>query len=86
MLFRSYWQVAVQELLGLRVTEGRLTVEPNLPQDWPGYEAKWRLPKGTLTITVNRAGAWSAALDGTPVQDGVLLAELTGEHHLKVSI
>ena len=81
-----YWQVAVQELLGLRVTEGRLTVEPNLPQDWPGYEAKWRLPKGTLTITVNRAGAWSAALDGTPVQDGVLLAELTGEHHLKVSI
>jgi cellobiose phosphorylase len=81
-----YWQIAVQELLGLKVHEGRLTVEPNLPPDWPGYEAKWKLPGGTLDIAVTRTGAYSALLDGRPVQDGVLLKELTGEHRLNITI
>ena len=81
-----YWQAAFQELLGLKVTEGRLTVEPNLPPDWPGYEAKWRLPQGRLTVTVKRTGSYSAALDGKAVKEGVLLKGLTGEHRLEVSI
>lgn len=81
-----YWQVAVQELLGLNVTEGRLTVEPNLPPDWPGYEARWRLPGGTLDISVKRTGSYSAALDGEPVKEGVPMAGLTGEHRLEVTI
>lgn len=81
-----YWQVAVQELLGLRVAEGRLTVEPNLPPDWPGYEAKWRLPGGMLNISVKRTGAYSAALDGKAVKEGVPLAGLAGEHRLEVTI
>ncbi len=81
-----YWQVAVQELLGLKVTEGRLTVEPNLPPDWPGYGAKWRLSGGTLHICVKRTGAYSAALDGKAVKGGVPLGGLTGEHRLEVTI
>ncbi|MCI9156461.1 MAG: hypothetical protein HFF44_05885, partial [Lawsonibacter sp.] len=81
-----YWQIAVQELLGLRVAEGRLSVEPNLPPDWPGYAAQWRLPDGVLDISVRRAGSYSAILDGRPVRDGVRLGELTGEHRLEVSI
>ena len=81
-----YWQVAVQELLGLRVTENRLTVEPNLPPDWPGYEAKWELPKGTLTIAVRRTGTYAAVLDGKAVKEGVPLAGLTGDHRLEVTV
>lgn len=81
-----YWQVAVQELLGLKVNEGRLTVEPNLPPDWPGYEAKWKVPGGTLSISVKRTGAYSAALDGKSVKEGVPLKGLTGERRLEVTI
>lgn len=81
-----YWQVAVQELLGLKISEGRLAVEPNLPPDWPGYEAKWKLPKGTLDISVKRTGSYSAALDGREVKTGVLLGGLTGAHRLEVTI
>ena len=81
-----YWQVAVQELLGLRVTENRLAVEPNLPPDWPGYEVKWKLPKGTLTITVRRTGTYAAVLDGKAVKEGVLLAGLTGDHRLEITV
>ena len=81
-----YWQVAVRELLGLKVAEGRLTVEPNLPPDWPGFEAEWRLPGGTLALLVTRTGTYSALLDGKPAEGGVPLRELTGEHRLEVSI
>ena len=68
------------------MAEGRLTVEPNLPPDWPGYKAKWRLSGGTLHIRVKRIGTYAAALDGAPVKEGVLLGSLTGEHRLEVSI
>ena len=81
-----YWQIAVQELLGLKVNEGSLTVEPNLPPDWPGYEAKWKLPKGTLTIAVRRTGTYAAVLDGKAVKEGVPLAGLTGDHRLEVTV
>ncbi len=81
-----YWQTAIQELLGLKVNEGRLRVEPNLPPDWPGYEAEWRLPRGKLTVAVKRSGAYSAALDGKLTQGGVPLAKLKGEHRLEITI
>ncbi len=81
-----YWQIAVRELLGLKVTEGALTVEPNLPPDWPGYEADWKLPGGTLAVSVKRAGTYSAALDGKPVEGGVPLGALAGNHRLEVTI
>ena len=81
-----YWQTAVQKLLGLKVTEGRLTVEPNLPPDWPGYRVSWSLPRGTLNIAVKRTGAYSASLDGKAAEGGVDLRGLTGEHHLTVTI
>ena len=81
-----YWQVAVQELLGLKVRSGRLDVEPNLPQEWPGYEAVWRLSGGELSISVQRMGAYSAVLDGRPVEGGVPLKGLAGKHRLEVTI
>ncbi len=81
-----YWQTAVRELLGLKVAEGRLTVEPNLPPDWPGYEARWKLSQGELAISVKRTGSYSAKLDGKSVKGGVPLAELTGAHKLEVTI
>ncbi|MCI8304182.1 MAG: hypothetical protein HFF52_06085 [Lawsonibacter sp.] len=81
-----YWQIAVQEMLGLKVTEGRLTVEPRLPPDWPGYEAVWRLRKGRLAISVVRTGVRTAVLDGKAVKKGVSLAELAGEHRLKITV
>ncbi len=81
-----YYQTAVGELLGLRMQEGRLRVEPKLPPDWPGYQARWTLPGGVLEIQVERTGTPSARLDGLPAEEGVLLTGLTGTHVLKVTL
>ncbi|MCD7821814.1 MAG: hypothetical protein LUG64_06365, partial [Clostridiales bacterium] len=38
-----FCRAATEELLGLRVRDGRLFVQPRLPQSWRGYQADWRL-------------------------------------------
>ena len=80
-----YWQVAVEELLGLHVEGGRLTLRPNLPESWPGFTAVWRLSKGTLTIVVQRTGTSASRLDGRE-QTWVKLDKLTGNHEFYVTI
>lgn len=81
-----YYQTAVQEMLGLKVQEGRLTVNPKIPPDWPGYQVRWTLPGGVLDIQVERTGNGTIYLDGTSAEDGILLAGLTGDHTLKVTL
>ena len=35
-----YFRVVLEDLLGIRLENGRLTVRPNLPAGWDGYEAR----------------------------------------------
>lgn len=59
-----YYRTAVEELLGLKVREGRLFVEPHLPEDWPGWTGEWELDRGRLSIQVSRGesspSGWTA--------------------------
>ena len=75
----------MEYLLGLRVEEGRLTLKPNLPEDWPGFTAVWRLDQGELTISVKRTGTPSMRLDGRE-ESCVELGTLEGNHELSVTI
>ncbi|NLF35414.1 MAG: hypothetical protein GX585_05555, partial [Clostridiales bacterium] len=77
-----YYRVVVQELLGIRVTDGRLTLSPRLPADWPGYSAQWRTESFTLHLKAERGEGSGLTLDGQPCPEGVLLATCTGEHTL----
>ena len=80
-----YYRTAVEELLGLKVREGRLFVEPHLPEDWPGWTGEWELDRGRLSIQVSRGRELSVRLDGREIRDGVPLRELTGDHRLEVT-
>ena len=35
-----FFRVVLEDLLGIRLENGRLTVEPRLPSNWDGYEAE----------------------------------------------
>ncbi|MBE6948307.1 MAG: hypothetical protein E7456_00460 [Ruminococcaceae bacterium] len=47
-----FYRTAVESLLGLNIREGRLFIEPNLPEDWTGYEARWIDGDRVLNIAV----------------------------------
>ncbi|HLG58339.1 MAG TPA: glucoamylase family protein [Vicinamibacterales bacterium] len=46
------WRLAVEGILGLRLRNGRLRIEPCLPPEWERFEAQVRRNGGTLAITV----------------------------------
>lgn len=80
-----FYQTAVGGLLGLRVKDGQLYVDPALPKDWPGWSARWETDGGSLFIRVRRGRMKAVLLDGTPVES-VDLADLRGEHGLEVTV
>jgi len=46
----------VEEVLGLRVRGESFTVEPVMPDDWPGFEMTWRYNGTVYEIKVSREG------------------------------
>lgn len=66
-----YFRVFTEELLGLRLADGSLTIAPCLPSDWPGYSAVLRGPDGTdLSIQVRDGGI---TVNGKPYAPGTPL-------------
>ena len=59
-----FYRTVVTELLGLRFTEGCLTVQPILPPGWSGFSAQVRQGDGTLRIFCKRTGHPSLTVDG----------------------
>jgi cyclic beta-1,2-glucan synthetase len=63
------WRLAVEGILGLRLRNGRLRIEPCLPPGWDRFEAHVRRDGGTLAITVEtspelRPGTREILVDG----------------------
>jgi cyclic beta-1,2-glucan synthetase len=53
------WRLAVEGILGLRLRNGRLRIEPCLPPDWDRFEAQVGYHGGTLAITVETSSELS---------------------------
>ena len=51
------WRLAVEEILGLKQTNGKLYVNPALPTEWPGYTAKIRGAGGVISLKVQKTEA-----------------------------
>lgn len=75
-----YYRTAVEELLGLKLRAGLLYLEPKLPEDWPGFSARWQSGKGLFHIQVRRGGRKEMTLDGRSHAGGIPIRDLTGEH------
>ncbi|GAB5536611.1 MAG: hypothetical protein Rubg2KO_28600 [Rubricoccaceae bacterium] len=87
------WRVAVESILGLTVENGTtLVLRPCIPDGWPGFSVRYRVPDGSavLRIEVSR-GELAAALDGESVAaaDGGVRIPLPRdgkEHVLRLAI
>jgi len=65
-----YYRTAMEELLGVKMRDGRLFIEPNLPESWDGYVLRWRTGSRDLRIEARRADTgYEILVDGKPGGD-----------------
>ena len=46
------WRLGVESILGLSYEQGQLRVDPCIPAEWPGFEAKIRVRGEELHVVV----------------------------------
>ena len=69
------YRAAVEGILGIALADGDLTINPQLPEDWPGYSATFTQGGKTRRITVQRSGAGlQIEVDGAPYPAGLTMA------------
>ena len=86
------WRFGLERMLGLRLHDGDLLIDPCLPPGWDGFEAEVRGPAGTLAIRLEDPervgrGPVEIVVDGT-VCEGRLVALPTdgSTHRVHVSL
>ncbi|MBU2487653.1 MAG: cellobiose phosphorylase, partial [Alphaproteobacteria bacterium] len=67
------WQLGVEAILGLRVINGHLAIEPCLPRQWGGFTATVRTEKGRIEVSVENPerlghGEIRLSVDGRPLE------------------
>ncbi len=85
------WRLGVEAMLGLKLSRGRLVIQPVLPKHWGGYQADITTPGGTLRIDVKDpaglgCGQVHIQVDGKPHEGGVSLPVDGKTHRVDVHI
>jgi cellobiose phosphorylase len=80
------YRVALEAILGLRLTGDTLRVEPCVPRGWPGYELVYRHESATYRIRVDNSagtgrGVRSVTVDGEPAPGGAVTLRDDGRTH-----
>jgi cellobiose phosphorylase len=86
------YRVALEAILGLRVTGDTLHLEPCVPHGWPGYEIAYRHGSTKYRIRVDNSagtgrGVRSVTVDGQPAAGGTVPLRDDGrEHDVRMSL
>lgn len=59
-----YLKIFARSLLGLRMRDGLLYIEPNLPKSWNGYSVRWKWDQGEYHIEVRNREGYEILVDG----------------------
>ena len=71
------YRAALESLLGLKIEQGELSLDPCVPDDWPSFELALNLPGRSVNIRWQREGATAVKPDRLLAAGAVLkLAEL----------
>ena len=82
------YRIWVEEVLGFQLRGTRLSIQPAIPAEWPGFEITYRHRSATYRIVVEQGSSSRAMeLDGAVVDgDFIVLADDRRTHQLVVRI
>ena len=80
------YRVALEQLLGLTKEGNALRLQPNVPDDWPGFSIEYRHGTAQYHIEVRqpaelRRRGMRMTIDGAPAQDEMLVLQDDGRRH-----
>lgn len=81
-----YYQVVQEELLGLTLQDGILTIRPQLPRAWKQCEVIWRMGELELEIELVRGPLERILLDDVPANECIDCRKLAGKHQIHVML
>ena len=73
-----YYKAGIEYLLGLKVEEGYLKIEPCIPKDWKEYQIQYKYKESIYNIKVNNpegknTGVTKVVLNGVEVENKIKL-------------
>ncbi|MDB5999672.1 MAG: hypothetical protein JWP52_1371 [Rhizobacter sp.] len=82
-----YWRAGIEEILGVKISEGVLNLVPSIPPTWPGFTVTLRRGAASYRIEVQNPqrigfGRVTLSLDGQPVAGELRLADDGADHHV----
>lgn len=81
------YRVGVEGILGLKLREGKgFTIEPSIPDEWPGYELSYRRNEAMYDIQVKRGMEKGTFMNGELIQDGIIPLADSGNYKVEVVI
>ncbi len=82
------YRIWIEEVLGLQIRGDRLSVNPAIPDEWPGFEMAYRYRSARYEISVRkREGKPAIELDGVLLADSFVLLRDDGRtHRVAISI
>lgn len=67
-----FFRIVTEELLGIRIRQGKLFLDPKLPRDWKEYRAEIRIEGAEILLEVRKSLSKSLTVDGKEAETIVL--------------
>jgi cyclic beta-1,2-glucan synthetase len=87
------WRLGVEAILGLRMEDGHMRIDPCVPPSWKGFEAWIRLGEQSLHVVIDNpdhvaTGVATITLDGARLESNLILPDpsATGTHEVQVRL
>jgi cyclic beta-1,2-glucan synthetase len=85
------YRAGLESILGFRLRDKKLFLDPCIPSGWPGFELSFRHLSSRYELIVENPksvcrGVQTAQMDGKPIRalEGILLIDDGGEHRIRV--
>jgi cyclic beta-1,2-glucan synthetase len=85
------WRLGIEAILGLRLEDGHLRIDPCIPPEWERFEAWVRTGEQRLHIVVENpervaTGVRNITIDDAPIDSNVLRLDATSRGERKVCV
>lgn len=84
-----FYKAGIEYILGLKIEEGYLRIDPCIPKDWKEYSMQYKWENSVYTIKVlnpnnKNTGVTKVLLNGIEVENKIKLDNSNGIYHIEV--